>query len=61
MARVGSFQGPSGPYGLPPASVHPEDNDITPTAAQAEADRLKATADQLFEDLKNVQKATAKK
>lgn len=54
MAQIGSFQGPSGPYGSPVSSVHPTDNDITPTAAQAEADMLKAQAQELFEDLANV-------
>lgn len=51
--RLGSFEGPSSLYGVPVNVVHPNDNDITPTAAQAEADALKSAADELFSDLQN--------
>lgn len=54
--RIGSFEGPSGPYGTPPSTVHPTDNDITPDPAKAEADAAKAAADALFEDLQNALK-----
>lgn len=57
MARVGSFQGPSGAYGVPPASVHPEDNQIKADPTLAEAEALKSQADELFEDLNNVLRA----
>lgn len=53
MARVGSFAGPTTPYGQPLNTIHPSDNDITPTAAQAEADRAAAVADELYQQLKN--------
>jgi hypothetical protein len=53
MARIGSFMGPTTPFGVPTDAVHPTDNDITPSAQQAEADALKAAADELYEDLKN--------
>ena len=55
MARIGSFAGPTTPYGVPPSAIHPTDNDITASAAQAEADAAKAAADALYEDLKNAQ------
>lgn len=53
MARIGSFTGPTVPYGVPPSAIHPTDNDITPSTAQAEADAAKAAADALFEDIQN--------
>lgn len=53
MARVGSFAGPTTPYGAPLSTIHPTDNDITPTAAQAEADRAAALADEILQQLKN--------
>lgn len=51
--RLGAFEGPSGQYGIPVNVVHPSDNDITPTTAQAEADRAKAAADDLYADIQN--------
>lgn len=51
--RIGSFAGPSEEYGSQPTTVHPQDNDVTPDLALAEADAAKALADQLFEDLLN--------
>lgn len=56
MARIGSFAGPTTPFGVPTDTVHPSDNDITPSNEQAAADALKAQADELFEDLKNAQR-----
>lgn len=56
MGRVGSFMGPTTPFGVPPSAISPTDNDVTPSAAQAEADAAKAAADALFEDLKNSQR-----
>lgn len=53
MARVGSFMGPTTPFGVPTATVHPEDNDITPSSAQAQADAAKAAADDLFDEIQN--------
>lgn len=53
MARIGTFMGPTTPFGVPSPAVHPEDNDITPSAAQAEADAAKAAADALYEDIQN--------
>lgn len=53
MARIGSFVGPSTPFGVPTDAVHPSDNDITPSAAQAEADALKAATDELYDDINN--------
>jgi len=57
MARWGSFQGPTTPYGLPTNVVHPEDNDITPDPNKAEADALQAQVDDLHDDLINAQRA----
>jgi len=57
MAKIGSWMGPQSPYGVPPNVLHPSDNDITPDPAQAEADRLAAQADDLFDELKNAQRA----
>lgn len=56
MSRVGSFSGPTTPYGTPLSTIHPSDNDITPTAAQAEADRAAALADELYQQIKNAQR-----
>lgn len=53
MARIGTFAGPTTPFGVPTDTVHPADNDITPDPAQAAADANKAAADALYEDLKN--------
>lgn len=53
MSRVGAFAGPTTAYGAPLSTIHPTDNDITPTAAQAEADRAAALADELYYRLKN--------
>ena len=54
--RIGTFEGPSGPYGGAPNVVHPTDNDITPDPAKAESDAAQALADALYEDLKNAQR-----
>lgn len=51
--RIGSFDGPSVAYGRPSNVVHPTDNDITPTPAQAEADAAKSLADELYSDIQN--------
>jgi hypothetical protein len=51
--RIGSFEGPTGPYGAAVNVVHPVDNDITPSVAAAEADAAKALADELYEELQN--------
>jgi hypothetical protein len=56
MAAIGSFIGPQSAYGIPPNALHPQDNDITPDPAQAEADRLAAQAADLFDELKNAQR-----
>jgi hypothetical protein len=55
MARMGSFQGPTTPFGIPTSSVHPRDNDITPDPAKAEAEALKAQELSLYEDLQNLE------
>jgi len=51
--RIGSFDGASVEYGRPSNVVHPRDNDITPTPAQAEADAAKAAANDLLADIRN--------
>lgn len=56
MARVGSFAGPTTPYGTPLSTIHPTDNNITPSAAQAEADKAAAMADEIYQALKNAQR-----
>lgn len=53
MARVGSFAGPTTPFGVPTATVHPEDNQIVPDPTKVEAERLAALQDQLYRDLQN--------
>lgn len=54
MARIGSFTGPTTPYGIPPAAAEPIDNNINPDPALAQSDELKAQAEALLEDLKNL-------
>lgn len=56
MARVGSFSGPSAPYGIEPNAVHPQDNDVTPDPTKAEADRLKSIQDEIYVKLQNEQR-----
>lgn len=51
--RIGAFDGPSVEFGRPSNVVHPTDNDITPSPAQAEADAAKAAADDLMADINN--------
>lgn len=61
MAAIGQFQGPQTPYGVPPNTVHPQDNDITPDPTLAEADRQKAAADDLYDQLQNAQRTQTTK
>jgi hypothetical protein len=51
--RVGSFTGPTAPYGPPSPIVHPRDNDVSPDKTIAESDAAKALSDALYEDLQN--------
>lgn len=53
MSRIGSFTGPTTPFGVPTATVHPTDNNIVEDPTLAEQERLKALQDQLYQDLQN--------
>lgn len=53
MARIGSFTGPTTPFGVPTSTVHPADNNIIEDPTLAEQERVKALQDQLYEDLQN--------
>lgn len=52
--RVGTFAGPSTPFGVPTPTVHPYDNNIVEDPTLAEMERVKALQDSLYEDTQNV-------
>lgn len=60
-ARVGLFQGPSGPYGVALPTVHPLDNDVSPDPVLAEQDRVAAASRDLYEELQNKQRDFTRK
>lgn len=56
MARVGSFMGPTTPFGVPTDTVAPSDNNIIPDPTIAAADAAKAAADDLYQQIQNLLK-----